>query len=65
MNLLTKASNKFHKINSQIVESNSSEINVHTLKVAVGSPELTKAAINLKVLLGSGQSEFVSDIAKG
>ena len=65
MNLLSKATNKFHKINSQIIESKSSDINSHAIKIALGSPELTKSAINLKVLLGSGQSEFVSEIAKG
>lgn len=65
MNLLSKATNKFHKINSQIVESKSPDLNSHAVKVAIGSPELTKSALNLKVLLGSGQSEFVSELAKG
>lgn len=64
LNLLSKAKNHFHKINSQVVGS-SSDINTYTVKVAVGSPENTKTALNLKVLVGANQEEFASQVLKG
>ena len=65
LNLLSKAKVHFHKISSLILGNSSSNVNSHSVKLAVGSPENTKSAVNLKVLVGSNQEEFSSGILKG
>lgn len=64
LNLLNKAKTKFHKISSQIVGSSSNMMN-YTIKAAIGSPEKTLSALNVKVLAGQSQNEFASMILKG
>lgn len=65
MNLLSKAKVHFHKISSLILGNTSSNFDSYSLRLAVGSPENTKSAINLKVIVGSGQADFSSQILKG
>lgn len=63
--MLSKAKVHFHKISSLILGNSSSNVHSHSIKLAVGSPENTKSAVNLKVLVGSNQEEFSSIILKG
>ena len=65
LNLLSKAKTHFHKISSLVLGNSSSNVNTFAVKLAVGSPENTKSAVARKVLVGTNQPEFSSQILKG